>query len=405
MKFFKAFGLLALLILVILFSSGLLLLVLALAFPQAFASGELTPVVISLIVAVTVVGWNLLAGENGSIKGVGLLILLAFAAAFPLLFPNGEVTSIAFFTLMFAAMVTGWNLLAGYSGYLSLGHVVYFGLGAYALALICEHWNVPAGYGIFLLVPVAGLIAAVIAIPAGWVALRVRRHAFIIVTIAMFFIGQLLAENLTNVTNGTTGLDLPFPLAWGGDFFNTPFYYAILLLLLLAIALSWWVRHSKYGLGLLAIRDDEDRARGLGVKTEISKLSAYVMAALIIGMAGAIWSYFIGAVYPMSAFDPTFDVTIALMGFLGGIGTISGPIVGALLLEPLRQTLAANAPDWYLVIYGGLLLLVLLLLPRGILPTLQERWQKYRALRQSERPSDDIVISSLPEQGKPANIT
>lgn len=334
-------------------------------------------------------------------KAVGLLALLAFAIAFPLLFPNGEVTAIAFFTLLFAALVTGWNILAGYTGYISLGHAAYFGLGAYALAIICQHWNIPAGYGIFLLVPVAGLITAVIAIPAGWVALRVRRHTFIVITIAMFFIAQLLSYNLINITNGSTGLDLPFPVEWGGDFFNTPFYYAVLVLLLLAIGISWWVRNSKYGLGLLAIRDDEDRARGLGVKTEASKLSAFVISALIVGMAGAIWAYFIGAVYPASAFDPNYNIAIALMGFLGGMGTIAGPILGALVLEPLHQYLASNYPSLYLLLYGGLLLAVLLLLPRGILPTIRERWSKYRAIRQGERPADDLVLSSLPEQGAP----
>jgi branched-chain amino acid transport system permease protein len=338
-------------------------------------------------------------------KAVGLLVLLAFAIAFPQLFTNGEVTTIAFFTLLFAAMVTGWNILAGYTGYIALGHAAYFGLGAYSLAIICEHWNVPAGYGIFLLVPVAGLIAAVIAIPTGWVALRVRRHTFIVITIAMFFIAQLLSYNLNGITNGTTGLDLPFPLDWGGDFFNTPFYYAVLALLLFAILISWLVRHSKYGLGLLAIRDDEDRARGLGVKTEVSKLSAFVLSALIVGMAGALWAYFIGAVYPASAFDPNFDIAIALMGFLGGIGTIAGPIVGALLLEPLHQYLAADYPNLYLVLYGGLFLLVLLLLPRGILPTIQERWVKFRALRQNEQREDGVVITALSEENGSAGVT
>lgn len=335
-------------------------------------------------------------------KASGLLALLAFAIAFPLLFPNGEITAIAFFTLLFAAMVTGWNILTGYTGYISLGHAAYFGLGAYALALICQHWNVQPGYGVFLLVPVAGLIAAVIAIPVGWVALRVRRHTFIVITIAMFFIAQLLSYNLIGITNGSTGLDLPFPLAWGGAFFNLPFYYAVLILLLFAIAVSWWVRHSKYGLGLLAIRDDEDRANGLGVHTEISKVSAFVLSALIVGMAGAIWAYFIGAVYPASAFDPLFDIALALMGFLGGMGTIAGPILGALLLEPLHQYLAANFADWYLVIYGGLLLAVLLLLPRGILPTLQERWAKYRASREQTRETDAASITPLPGQEESA---
>jgi len=336
-------------------------------------------------------------------KTVGLLILLAFAIIFPQVFSNGEVTAIAFFTLLFAAMATGWNILTGYSGYIALGHAVYFGVGAYSLAIICDHWGiqattafgpVPGGYNIFLLVPVAGLIAALIAIPTGWVALRVRRHTFIVITIAIFFIGQLLAYNLRSITKGSSGFDLPLPFQWGGDFFNTPFYYAVLVLLLLAIVISWWVRQSKFGLGLLAIRDDEDRAKGLGVKTEFTKLTAFVISALIVGMAGALWAYFIGTVYPNSAFDPTFDLALALMGFMGGMGTISGPILGAIILEPIRQYLSSTYADWYLVIYGALFLVVLLALPRGILPTLQDVWAKYRARLLDRLIESGVAVSS-----------
>ena len=114
-------------------------------------------------------------------------------------------------------------------------------------------------------------------------------------------------------------------------------YYVTLAILLFAIAISWWVRNSKFGLGLFAIRDDEDRALGLGVKTGPSKLVAFVISALIVGMVGAIWAYFIESIYPPSAFDASFDVAIALMAFLGGTGTIAGPILGALLLEPTQQ--------------------------------------------------------------------
>lgn len=321
-------------------------------------------------------------------KTIGLLVLLAFAIAFPQIFSNGEITSIAFFTLLFAGIVTGWNILTGYTGYIALGHTLYFGIGAYSLAVICDHWGimanqpfgiVPAGYNIFLLIPIAGLIAAVIAIPTGWVALRVRRHTFIIITIALFFIGQLLAYNLHDFTKGSSGFDLPLPFQWGGDFFNIPFYYAALGLLLIAAVMSWWVRQSKYGLGLLAIRDDEDRAKGLGVKTEFSKLTAFVISTFVVGMAGALWAYFIGIVYPNTGFDPLYDLTMALMGFLGGMGTIAGPILGAIILEPVHQYLASTYPSWYLVIYGALFLVVLILLPRGILPTLQDVLGKYRA--------------------------
>src|SRR5947209_18130591 len=123
-------------------------------------------------------------------KLVGLMVLLALVIAFPLVFPNPSVTTIAVFTLMFAAAATGWNIFSGYTGYIALGHAAYFGLGAYALALMCEYWHIPGGYIPFLLVPVAGLAAAVCAIPMGWIALRVRRLTFVVITISIFFILQ-----------------------------------------------------------------------------------------------------------------------------------------------------------------------------------------------------------------------
>jgi branched-chain amino acid transport system permease protein len=339
-------------------------------------------------------------------KTVGLLVLLALVIAFPLVFPNPAVTTIAVFTLMFAAAATGWNIFSGYTGYIALGHAAYFGLGAYALALMCEYWHIPGGYVPFLLVPVAGLVAAVFAIPMGWIALRVRRHTFVVITIAMFFILQLLAYNLTNLTNGSTGLGLPIPTDWSGDFFNTPFYYVSLVILLFAIAIAWWVRNSKYGLGLLAIRDDEDRALGLGVKTGSSKLVAFVISALIVGMVGATWGYFVESVYPPTAFDANFDIALALMGFMGGLGTISGPILGALILEPAQQyfTLQFSQNGVYLVIYGALFLVVILLLPRGIIPTLSERWTKFQADRRQKEQGSGTIVTALSPQGKSAEV-
>ena len=154
------------------------------------------------------------------IKMAGLLVLLLFVIVFPMLFSNPAVTTIAVFTLMFAAATTGWNIFSGYSGYIALGHGAYFGLGAYTLAIMCQRWNIPGGYFPFLLVPVAGLVAAAFSVVLGWIALRVRRHTFVVITIAMFFILQLLAYNLKGLTNGSTGLGLPIPTDWSGDFFN-----------------------------------------------------------------------------------------------------------------------------------------------------------------------------------------
>ncbi len=335
-------------------------------------------------------------------RTIGLvLFLIVIAIIFPLVFPNPTVTTIAIFTLIFAAAATGWNIFSGFTGYISLGHAAYFGVGAYAMAIMCQDWKVPGGYGAFLLVPLAGIVAAIFAIPLGWIALRVRRHTFVVITIAMFFILQLLSYNLRNLTNGSTGLSLPIPIDWSGDFFAFPFYYVALVLLIVSVAIAWWVRNSKYGLGLLAIRDDEDRALGLGVKTGPSKLVAFVISALIVGMVGAIWAYFIESIYPPSGFDATFDVAVVLMAYLGGLGTISGPILGALILEPAQQyfTLEYGANGYYLVIYGALFLVIMLLLPRGIIPTLNERWVKYQYARLRQNSENAPPVAALSTSG------
>ena len=187
------------------------------------------------------------------------------------MFSNPTITSIAVLTVIYAGATTAWNIFAGYTGYIALGHAVFFGAGAYALAILCKDWHVTSDYGPILMLPICGLIAAVIAVPLGAIALRARSHTFVVITIAMFFIAQLLVYNLRDLTNGSAGLELPIP-SWTFDVYNLPFYYSGLVILLLALATSWWVRRSKYGLGLLAIRDDEERALGLGVKTGPSKL-------------------------------------------------------------------------------------------------------------------------------------
>jgi branched-chain amino acid transport system permease protein len=211
---------------------------------------------------------------------------------------------------------------------------------------------------------------------------------FVVVTIALLFIFQLLAYNLRGITNGSGGVFLPLT-PWSSDFFDLPFYYVALALVLLAIGVSWKVRHSKYGLGLLAIRDDEDRALGLGVKTGPYKLGAYVVSAIFVAMAGALFAYYVGIIYPQFSFDPNVDVGIIMMAFLGGLGTLAGPLVGALLAAPLQQYLilqfGGNSVN--LILFGALLLVILLVLPQGIVPSLQSKWSSWRASRAKDVPA------------------
>ncbi len=288
----------------------------------------------------------------------------------------------AVLTLIYAMAATGWNIFSGYTGYISIGHAVYFGVGAYTMALACQYWNIPGGYLPFLLLPLVGLVAGTFAIPLGFIALRVRKYAFAVTTIALMFIFQLLAYNLRGITNGSLGLYLP-PPPWSSDIIDLPFYYVTFILLLVSIGVSWRIRHSKYGLGLLAIRDDEDRAFGLGVKTGPYKLVAYVVSTIFVGMAGGMFVYFIGTIFPQFTFDPIVDVNLTTIAFLGGLGTLAGPLVGAVLVVPLQQwlTLQFGGSSLNLVLFGSFLLVILLVMPQGIVPTLQSRWLSWKGSR------------------------
>jgi branched-chain amino acid transport system permease protein len=319
--------------------------------------------------------------RTGLAKLAGVTLALVVLVVFPLVFTNPSVTTIAVFTLLFMASATAWNGFSGYSGYISLGHAAFFGTGAYILAIMAVRLNIPAGFSMFALVPVAGLGAAVVAVPFGLIALRTRRHTFVVITIAVFFTFQLLAFNLS-ITQGSSGIQVPSP-NWAAATYNNPYYYVSLGLVVFAAAVSWGIRRSVFGLQLLAIRDDEDRARGLGIPVGRVKLIAFVISALPVGMCGAVYAYFLGQIFPQFAFNPLFDLSVALMALFGGIGTLAGPLLGALVLESLQQyfTIQFTNDDLYLLVYGALFLLVLLWMPRGVIPSVGDLVRRLAARR------------------------
>ena len=276
------------------------------------------------------------------------------------------------FTLMYAALASAWNIVGGYSGYISLGHAAFFGVGAYAVGIAFTHVSVGYGYRPFYALPLVGIGAALVAVPVGWVALRTRAATFAIVTITLLFVVQQLAFNLRSLTGGSQGITLPQP-SFPVSTFEQPFYYAMLGVLALSMLISWTVRDTKLGLALLAIRDDEDRARGLGVQTTFAKLVAFSLSSGLVAMAGGVWAYYIAFIYPQFAVDPLVTIGMVLMVYLGGKGTLWGPVLGAFILVPAQQYLAyrLGASDLYLVGYSGVFLVVMLLLPQGILPVAQ----------------------------------
>jgi branched-chain amino acid transport system permease protein len=302
-------------------------------------------------------------------RGGGIVVLLVLAVLFPHVFTNPGTTNYGVLALIFATCAVAWHIFSGNTGYISLGQAVFFGSGAYAMGIAARDWHLQ-GTAVFELLPLSAAVGALIAVPFGLISLRVRRHTFIVITIAIFFIFQLMAFNLW-FTGGSSGLGSPF-LSWAPTPYNQNFYYIALAATAGTVIIAWLIGRSQFGLQLRAIRDDEDRARGLGVKAMQVKLAALVISAAITAMIGAVWFYYLNQVEPQTGFNPLFDLTLVLMVFLGGYGSITGSVLGALIIEPLSlwmNTQPAFSGSLSEVILGAIFLLVVLFMPRGLIPT------------------------------------
>jgi ABC-type branched-subunit amino acid transport system ATPase component/ABC-type branched-subunit amino acid transport system permease subunit len=280
-------------------------------------------------------------------------------------------------SLLLAIMGSGWNVISGFTGYVSLGQSAFLGIGAYTTAILSV--RVFDGASPFLFVPASAVVAGVFAAVVGAVLMRTRGHSFVILTIAFLFVMQIVALNWSALTNGNHGLTLPLP-DWSRDYQNWPFYYGFFVLMLLSVATSWWIRRTKLGMGLIAIREDENKAGGVGVATPTYKVLAFVASAVWIGAAGGIYAYYLSFIDPRGMFDIVVSVQVVLAVLLGGRGTLWGPILGAFILEPLNEISSQEigGGSERLIFLGGLLAAVVLLLPRGIIPSVQELFARRR---------------------------
>jgi branched-chain amino acid transport system permease protein len=204
--------------------------------------------------------------------------------------------------------------------------------------------------------------------------MRTRADVFAIVTITLLFVVQTLAFNLRSLTGGSQGIAMPTP-SFSASTFERPFYYAMLALLALGMAVSFGMLRSRAGLSLLALRADEDKARGIGVHVTLVKLVAFVASVGLTAAVGAVWAYYVSFVYPQFAVDPLVTIGMVLMADLGGRATLWGPVLGALLVASAQQYLAFQfgSTQLYLVAYAAVFLVIMLLLPQGILPSVAER--------------------------------
>jgi branched-chain amino acid transport system permease protein len=319
-------------------------------------------------------------------------------ASLPFLGLEHWVLNLLIFTLMYAALASSWNLVGGFAGYPSLGHAAFFGIGAYATGIWFQHHTVTSGIEPFAILPLVGIAAAVVGLPVALIAMRTRADVFAIVTITLLFVTQTLAFNLRAITGGAQGLSMPIP-PFDLATFEWPFYYALLALLLLSMAITFGSIRTKIGLSLQAVSADEDKARGVGVHVTGVKVLAFSVSVGLAAMVGGVWAYYQGFIYPQFAVDPLITIGMVLMTFLGGRATLWGPVVGAFILEPGHQYLAykLGGSEFYLIAYAATFLVIMLLLPRGIVPTLADRLRQRRRARQINTPgSGGGVRATLP---------
>jgi branched-chain amino acid transport system permease protein len=277
---------------------------------------------------------------------------------------NGYLLNLLYTTVLYVALAYGWNIISGYAGYFSFGQIAFFGIGSYATALLVVDQN-----WFWMLAALAGgLIACALAVPLGYVMLRLRGPFF---AMGMFGMAQMVRVLVSAIpaTGSGAGLFLPPGSSLTGV------YYWTLAICLGAIALTFWIDRSAFGLRLQALREDEQVAGTLGVDVTRAKITAFALSALIPGLLGGGYALFLTYIEPDAAFSSRLDLQSIVMTILGGVGTVWGPLVGGIVMTQFSEALWARFPEVYLMLFGGLLVALLLALPRGIVPAIASRWR------------------------------
>jgi branched-chain amino acid transport system permease protein len=316
-----------------------------------------------------------------------LYIIPAAALAILPLTPWGtsDILNLCVSLFIVAGLASSWNILAGLVGRVNLGHAAFFGLGSLVtrqLWLVQEWPFAPAFIA-------GGMIAGAAAILIGIPALRLKGIYFSVGTLAL-----AEALRLTVSTNLPRISRLPGPMLRAYDL--TPRYYLCFGVLVLIVMVVFWLRRSKLGLGMIALREDPEAARSVGVNVLWHSLVAFVLSAFFAGLVGSTFAYFHLGYYASYTFDPVWTLDALLVTFIGGIGTIAGPLIGAAFFVLLRDVLASSLVNIHLIIFGLIFIVIVLVLPGGIVQ-ITERW-RWRVPR-SHRvvPKDDVLLKGEPK--------
>lgn len=298
------------------------------------------------------------------------LAIFAGIALVPRLISDVYLMNVLILTLMFAALSQSWNLLGGYCGQVSLGHALYFGIGAYATSILFVKFGVIPWGGML----VGGVIAALVALALGYPCFRLKGHYFSIATIVIAEIGLLLVHNW-DYAGAALGIQWPFgPDSWATLQFardKAPYFYVALGMFAVTWLVTFAIVESRWGYWWRAVKDSPEAAESLGVTVFHSKMGAAAVSAFFTAVGGSFYAAFVSYIDPDSVMHFRFSLLMALPAVLGGVGSLWGPAVGALILVPLaeftRSYLGGSGSGLDLVIYGGLIVVVALTQPEGIM--------------------------------------
>jgi branched-chain amino acid transport system permease protein len=298
------------------------------------------------------------------------LALAAAAAAALVAFPwlGADEYALAFLysILMYASLAVAWNLVGGFTGYLSFGHAAFFGLGGYTTGILL----VRAGLSPLLTAPLGGVVAAAFAAAAGYPCLRLRGPYFAVVTMILALAVRVVVLNVP-WTGASEGLWMPLP-PWEPIVARRIFYYAMLVVAGVVVVLVRAIQVGRMGMGLEAIREDEDAAQSVGVPALGLKMRAFVISAALSGAAGGIYAYDRVFIHPDFMFDLHLSVLIVLMALLGGRLSWTGPVLGAVVVRLADEVLTVSVgTEAARIIFGLGLAMVIVFLPDGLLPQLK----------------------------------
>ena len=299
------------------------------------------------------------------------LFLLSLLVAIPALSGSAFLIHVFVTICVFAALSTAWNIVGGYAGQLSLGHMMFYGIGAYTTSLLVTHFGLTPWIGMWI----GAVLAALVGAAVGYPCFRLRGPFFSLSTIAFLEVVRLLSIHFVGLTGGSAGLIVPLKLGWAWMVFpdKVNYVYIAFGLLLLCIGVSLAIRQSRLGYYLTAVREREDAALAAGINNSVVKLKAVIVSAMLTALIGAFHAMYLTFLEPATMFSLGTSIEVAMFSLIGGLGTVAGPLLGTVLVVPLaelaRGWLGASASGLHGFVYGVVLVLITLTLPAGLVGT------------------------------------